>query len=108
MTSYTLAELERLAAVGQGREHDSSRDHTGYDSSRYAPPSERTIGQRIYDFLYLNPGWHSRADIAKALNLKKTNWLNESIERLVQSGHVVKEKTTRPNGAIMFWYAVAR
>ena len=108
MANFTLEDLERIVAIEQGTSHETARLQNGHETSRYRPPPERTVGQRIYDFLYKDQQWHSRADIAKALGLKKTNWLNGHIEQLVERGQLVKEMTTRPNGAAQFWYAVPR
>lgn len=108
MANFTMADLERIVEIEKGGSYDTSRLQNGHETSRYLPPPERSISQRIYDYLYKDQQWHSRADIAKALGLKKTNWLNERTEQLVRDGYLVKEKTTRPNGASQFWYAVPR
>lgn len=107
MTSYSMADLERLA-IGQGRGDETTQDHSGVNTSYHPPRTERSINRKIYDYLFSEADWRSRAEIAKALGLKKTGWLIEHIEQLVTDGYLVKEKTERTNGMNHFWYAVGR
>jgi hypothetical protein len=108
MTSFTMAQLEALSAIEQGSGVDTSQDHFDLNTSYNPPKLERGINRQIYDVLYRSADWQSRAEIAKALKLKKTGWLIAAVEQLVENGYVTKTETTRSNGMKHFWYAVTR
>lgn len=105
---WTLDQLEAIVSEGQGGGNAPSRLQSGHAPSYNPPPRERDIRRSIWDFVYSADRWVSRAEIAKALSLKKTNWLTAHIERLVTEGYLVRETTIRANGMTMIWYAVPR
>ena len=109
MSQFSIAQLEALVgAVEKGGGVDTSQYQSSIDTS-YAPPKlERGIRRQVYDLLWNRKDWMSRGEIATALKLKKTLWLNTAIEGLVTDGKLVKTVTTRANGMSHFWYAVAR
>lgn len=108
MTVYTIQQLEALAAAaGQGTGVDTSRNRAGIDTFR-PPPAPRDVRRDIYNAVYSAGEVVSRATIAKALSLKKTPWLCQHIERLVDEGYLVKIVGAAPNGiASMFFYSIA-
>lgn len=105
MTSYTLQDLERLV---QGGSNDTSRNQGDHDTSHQPPLAPAHIRTRIYNAVVKANGVVSRADIAKALGVKKTPWLLQSIEGLVSDGYLTRTQTIRANGVVMFWYEVKR
>lgn len=64
--------------------HHGKGDVTGRD----LPPTPPTLEQRIYHFVWESSGGVSRREIAKALGLKSTDWLNGKIEGLVTGGYL--------------------
>lgn len=102
---FTLADLERL--VEQGGRLDTSQNQSGVETYNLAPLAPVHIRTRILQVVRNATGAVSRADIAKALNIKKTPWLIASIEGLVLDGFLARTYTIRPNGVVMYWYEVA-
>lgn len=108
MTTYTIQQLEALATpAGQGTSLDTSRNRAGIDTFR-PPPAPRDVRRDIYNAVYSAGQSVSRADIAKTLNLKKSPWLCQHIERLVDEGYLIKFVGVAPNGiAPKFTYSIA-
>src|SRR5579871_3775218 len=84
MPHFTMQELEALAAKysqqGRGEERPQSR-HVPYQP----PPLKRDIQRSIYNVVYSAGGAAlTRRQIADAIGIKKTTWLEAHIERLVQ------------------------
>jgi hypothetical protein len=107
LRSYARADDGKLL-VGQGREFDTSQYQNGAVTYHPLPSFPEHIRKRIYDVVCEAKGWVSRADIAKALKLKKTPWLHEHIEALVAEHYLVRSHIYRPNGVIMYYYEVKR
>lgn len=103
---FTIAELEKL--VGSEGGNNTSQDHIGNDTSHSAPLAPVHIRERIYNVCKRADGAVSRADIARALKVKKTPWLIASIEGLVGDGFLTRFETIRANGVLMYWYEVVR
>lgn len=106
MTVLTMDQLTLL--VGEGRRHDTSRDQNGHKTFSNLPSLPETIQQRIYKVVVIANGAVSRADIAKALGLKKTPWFLSALEQLCQDGCLTRSHIIRPNGSVMFYYEVKR
>jgi hypothetical protein len=102
--SFTLADLERL--VEQGGGNTTSQDSHGNDTSHRTPLAPEHIRTRIFNVVSRADGAVSRADIAKALKIKKTPWLITAIEGLVGDGFLTRFETIRANGVLMYWYEV--
>lgn len=108
MPSYSRAQLEVLASTReQGDSHDTSR-HPSDNVTFHPPPAPRDVRRDIYNAVYSAGRAISRADIAKALGVKKTPWLCAHVERLVDEGYLVKLTGAAPNGATMYFYEVAQ
>lgn len=103
---FTIAQLERL--VEQGGGIDTSRYQNSIDTSHATPLSPVHIRDRVYAVVAKCDGGVSRTDIAKALKVKKTPWLINTIESLVADCFLTKVTTVRPNGVIMYCYYVNR
>jgi len=107
VANFTIADLERLVeTVEQGERDATAQTHCSVTTSYNPPKLERDIRRQIYDVLHKNKNWMSRADIAKALKLKKTEWLNNAIESLVRDKYIVKTETPKTNGMKHFWYGI--
>mgnify|MGYP001310787093 CR=1 FL=1 len=93
--------------VEQGGGYVTSQDQSGNVTYQDAPSFPPTLEQRIWQLCHDAPrGWMTRADIARALGLKKTPWLMTKIEGLVRDGYLVRYQGTWKNGAAQFWYGV--
>lgn len=107
MPSYSREQLEALASTSeQERGYDTSHHPSHINTYHAPPPAPRDIRRAIYDAVY-SAGRASRADIAKALGVRKTPWLTAHVERLVSEGYLVKLEGIAKNGAQMFFYEVA-
>lgn len=67
-------------------------------------PQNETM-QLIWDTVS-EAGWLSRLHICRAINRKKTPWLIGLIERMVESGYLVRELRPHLNGAMMYTYSI--
>ena len=101
---YTIETLERLLSEG-GRDN-TSQNHNGHDTSHVPPLAPAHIRSRIYRVVLDATEAVSRAQIAKALKIKKTPWLLQAIEGLVSDGYLTRSQSIRPNGVVMYWYKV--
>ena len=68
--------------------HVTARDSVGHVTGRDLPPAPPTIEHRIYNFVWESSGGVSRREIAKALGLSSTGWLNGKIDGLVTAGYL--------------------
>jgi len=102
---FTMAELEAIVQREQGGFADKGR--TQARGVPYQPPPlKRDIQRTIYNAVWNAGGEVSRRQIAEAIGIKKTTWLEAHIERLVQDCHLVRiEKPYRP-GMMMYFYQV--
>lgn len=99
MTIYTMAQLEALTDG-----YAPSRYQNGHVTSHTAPLGTPDVRTRIYDAVIRAGGACSRADIARALGLKKTPWLLDHIERLAADGYLRRLPGAWRNGCLMYWY----
>lgn len=107
MANFSIQDLERLAAMGQGGGESTSYDHPGDITFYEALPQPRNIRADIYKVVLDAERWMSRGEIGKALKLKRSNWLNAHIDALVDLGYLRREVGTWHNGMTVYWYAVA-
>ena len=105
---FTMHDLERLVATKeQGRNLVKERPQTRVVPYQ-PPPLKRDIQRSIYNAVYNAGGAVSRRQIADAIGIKKTTWLEAHIERLVQDCHLVRiAKPYRP-GMMQYFYEVQR
>lgn len=109
MARYTIAQLEALSKVGQGRGHDTYQHHNGIDTSQLPPLVNPSIRQRIYGLMCEQSGAAlPRSEIARLLGLVKSPWLTQAIESLVKDGYLIKSPVAYRNGALMYVYEVKR
>lgn len=82
----------KLGTDGQweekGRDYVTKRDSSGHVTSRDLPHAPLTIEQRIFNFVWSYGGAVTRREIAKALGLSSTGWLNSKIDGLVSTGYL--------------------
>ncbi|HVU11266.1 MAG TPA: winged helix-turn-helix domain-containing protein, partial [Phototrophicaceae bacterium] len=104
MAIFTREQLEQQVAAEQGNGIDTSQDRSHIETYS-PPPAPRDVRRAIYNAVY-SQGRANRADIAKALNVRKTPWLRDHIERLVTEGYLVKIEGVEKNGALKFLYEV--
>jgi hypothetical protein len=107
MARYTLDQLERLA-VGQGNGPGTSRDQDSPGTSQDVIWMQPTIAALIMDVVDRAGQPMTRLEIARALGKKKTPWLRDAIERLVNDGHLTRIEGRAPWGTIMWLYEVKR
>jgi hypothetical protein len=105
---FTMQDLDRLVeAKGQGSDRVEARPQSRYVP--YQPPrSKRDIQRAIYNAVYNAGGAVTRRQIAEAIGIKKTTWLEAHIERLVQDCHLVRTATPYRPGMMMYFYEVQR
>lgn len=97
----------RIVKVEEGGGNVPSRSSSGNVPSRSFPSFPESIERRIWDAVASAPGgWMTRADIARALGLKKTTWLNAKITQMVTDGYLVTHQGTWKNGCAIYWYGV--
>lgn len=89
-------------------QHVTTRDGKGDMTARDLPPSPPTIEQRIYNFVWESSGGVSRREIAKALNLSSTGWLNGKIDGLVTAGYLRRVEYFYRQNMPTFKYEVIR
>lgn len=108
MTAYTIPQLEALArmtqTVEQGGRNEKARESMRNVPSREVPLAQKTVRERIYAYAIKSDGAVTRGDIAKALKLKKSTWLNGVIEGLVSDGYLTREHDCWKNGMVMYRY----
>ncbi len=96
-----------IAWEGQGRNRQEGRPqsrHVPYQP----PPLKRDIQRSIYNAVYESSLAVSRRQIADLIGVKKTTWLEDHIERMVRSRHLIRtEKPYRP-GINQYFYEVRR
>lgn len=107
MAAFTMQELEQLARIEQGTGSRTLQDRTDSSTSQL-PPAKEDIRRDVYAAVVMSNRWVRRAEIAKLLNLKKTPWLNATIEQLVVDGYLVKYIQERPNQLPVHFYDVTR
>lgn len=92
---------------GQGNKSAQARPqsrHVPYQP----PPLKRDIQRSIYNAVYEADRAVSRRQIADLIGLKKTTWLEDHIERMVRSRHLIRtEKPYRP-GINQYFYEAAK
>jgi DNA-directed RNA polymerase specialized sigma subunit len=84
----------------------TSRNQNSNVTSRNLPSSHRDVEREIYLFVSTSGRAVSRAEIAKHLELKKTNWLFGKIDSLVSSGFLSRNHGRHKNGVLMYFYEV--
>lgn len=93
-------------AVGQGSGIATSQDQLSHDTSHAIPSFSVDVRREIYIAVMNADRAVSRAEIAKLVNRKKTPYLVEAIEDLVERGYLLREHGTWRNGTIMFFYSI--
>lgn len=93
--------------IGEGSSHDTSRYQNSHDTSRNLPVFSPDIKTAIYKFVLESGGGVSTAQIAKAVERKKSPWLVGKIKELVSDGYLTCNHTTWKNGVLMYLYEVA-
>lgn len=93
-----------LPALSGG--NGTSYDAIGNVTSHPLPSFVRDYEREIYLFVATSGGAVSRAQIAKALGLKKTRWLFDKIDRLVEHGYLTASHGMWKNGVLMYFYEV--
>jgi len=107
MADFKIADLERIVAIEQWRGSSTSQDRTDSSTSQL-PRAKEDIRRDVYAAVVMSGRWVKRAEIAKLLNLKKTPWLNATIEQLVIDGYLIKYIQERPNQLPVHYYDVPR
>lgn len=106
---YSLAELDQLvAAKEQGGSYITSQDQSSHVTARSLPSFRRDIQRDIYGAVLSAGRAVSTGEIAKLLELKKTPWLRDRIQQLVDGDYLVKTEALWRNGVIMYLYEVRR
>lgn len=105
VTTFTMTQLEALAAsIEQGTGNEQARESSRNVPSHRPPLAHKTVRQRIYDYAIRRGGAVTRAEIATALKLRKSTWLNGVIERMVTDGYLTREHDYWKNGMVMYRY----
>lgn len=97
-----------MLLVGEGdcneQAHTPSRDVPVYA----APLRQKTTRERIYEACVKANGAVTRAQIAKAIGIRKSTWLCSVIESLVSDGYLHRTQSHWVNGVVMFYYEAVR
>lgn len=106
MTVLTMKQLELLVGEGSCNEqaHTANRHVPVYE----APLRQKTTRERIYEAVAKSDGAVTRAQIAKAVGIRKSTWLCSVIEGLVSDGYLHRTQSHWVNGVVMFWYEAVR
>lgn len=86
----------------------TSQDENGNVTFHTLPQFQRDIKQQILLLLMISDRAMSRSQIAKGLGLKKTPWLHDRIEWLVEHGHITKNVISWKNGVPMYFYGLPK
>lgn len=89
-------------------EHVTARDENRHVTARDLPPAPPTIEQRIYNYVWESSGGVSRREIARALGLSSTGWLNGKIDGLVSAGYLRRVEYFYRHNMPSFRYEVIR
>lgn len=95
-----------LALPALAGSNGTSYDQNGNVTSHKIPSFVRDYDKEIYLFVATAGRAVSRADIAKALGLKKTPWLYGKINFLVEHGYLSSHHGIWKNGVVMYFYEV--
>lgn len=87
-------------------QHVTTREHSGHVTTRDLPPAPPTIEQRIFVVVAQYGRAVTRREIASALRLKSTGWLNGKIDGLVSNGYLRREHGKHSNGVVKFLYEI--
>lgn len=101
MAAYTMADLERLAALGSG----TSQHQIDSGTSQQLPP-RKDIRRDVYTVVIMAAQPVRRAEIAALLGLRKTPWLVATIEQLVDAGYLDKLIDEREGQLPVFYYRI--
>lgn len=93
--------------VEKGRQHVTTHDENGHISSHVLPEAPPTLEQRVFIAVAQSGRAVTRREIAKALGLKSTGWLNGKIDGMVNDGLLCRDHGTHYNGVVKFLYRVA-
>ena len=111
MTTINLRQIPRNAdgrlLVGEGTRIVKGQSAIGNVPIVDIPSFQRDIRKDILTAIADHGGAVSRRDIAEALGLRKTTWLNSVIEELVDRGFVTRHHQTWRNGVPMYFYTLA-
>lgn len=88
--------------------HVTLHDSGGNATSHQIPSFTVDIKREILEAVYNAGGVVTRGQIAKATGRKKTPWLHDHIEELVQMGFLVRHHGVWRNGCLMYWYEAAQ
>lgn len=103
-----VLDLRNAARDGDGKidPHGTYRDSKGSVTSRAVSLSEPSTLEKIFILVRdANGAWLTRAEIAKAVNLKKSPYLHNLIEQLVRDGWIeryVGQSASR--NMAQYWY----
>jgi len=84
----------------------TARDQLGHVTTRELPPTPATLEQRIFIAVAQSGGAVTRREIAKAVGLKSTGWLNSKIDSMVNDGFLRRNHGTHYNGVVKFLYEI--
>lgn len=100
------APRDERGLVEQGSGYIPSYSQSGNVPSCDVPSFQVDIRREIYIFV-MNAGRAvSRAEIAKAVNRKKSTWLDGVIEGMVWDGYLSRIPGVWKNGCVMYFYEV--
>jgi len=94
--------------VKEGSSHVTSYDQNGHVTSHEIPEAPLTLEQRIYVAVWQSGRAMTRREIAKALGLKSTGWLNGKIDGMVSDGYMSRNHGTHTNGWVKYEYEVLK
>lgn len=106
MPAFTMQDLERLSAIEQGDSSSTSQHQNDSSTSQNVPRPKSDVRRDIYTAVMMAGCLTSRGEIAALLGLKKSPWLVQAIEELVNAGYLLKYVQERPNQLPIYFYTV--
>lgn len=92
--------------IEKGRDYVTAHDSNGHVTAHALPVAPVTLEQRIFIAVAQAGRAVTRREIARAVGLKSTGWLNGKIDGMVNDGYLRREHGRHYNGVTKFLYEV--
>ena len=91
--------------VEEGTGYASLRDSNGGVTLRRIPRFGKDIRETIWQYIAENPEGVTMGEIAKAVDRKKTPWLDQKVQGMIRDGYLFRiEESYRPNMPVYLYF----